>query len=149
MLKLEEELDTIERIVRRVEIANDKGQHYGPSGVAITPPSDLHSMYPNGRPLGSSSSGNSHLISYGGNGTPYGFTEAVNTPRADLMVDLIQQYTDLIANIERASSKQINVQVRELFFCLDTYAIYNMRLMCLCSSTLASIFSLVIYSRDI
>lgn len=93
ILHLEEELAGIERLVRRVEVANDKGQNYGSSGITITPASDLHPSRP-----------------YGGHAA-FGFAEAVNTPRADLMVDLIQQYTDLMANIDRLAAKQINVQV--------------------------------------
>jgi FtsZ-binding cell division protein ZapB len=96
ILHLEEELASIERLVRRVEVANEKGQNYGSSGITITPASDLH-PHQSSRP-------------YGGH-SAFGFAEAVNTPRADLMVDLIQQYTDLMSNIDRAASKQINVQV--------------------------------------
>ena len=93
MLHLEEELNNIERIVRRVEVANDKTQHHSSSGIVITPPSDTH--HPSRSQLSS-----------------YGYAEAVTAPRADLMVDLIQQYSDLIASIERAATKHVNVQVR-------------------------------------
>jgi hypothetical protein len=38
-------------------------------------------------------------------------TEAVTNPRADMMVELIQQYADLMNSIERLTNKQLMVQV--------------------------------------
>ena len=82
MLKVESELEGIERIVRRVEQANDDGLYQAATGVLLTSAAPGH--------------------------TP---VEQVRAPRAASMVELIQQFSDLTNNIEMLSSKQVEVQV--------------------------------------
>lgn len=83
VLQLEEELQGIERIVQRVEQANNDGaQASTSSGVLLT------SAAPGSAPL-----------------------ETVSAPRAFAMVELIHQFGDLQSNIERLSMKPIAVQV--------------------------------------
>jgi hypothetical protein len=109
MLHLDEELQVIENLVRRVEIANDKGQVHSQTGVTITSASALndtrHSYNPQVSWKGISSSSGPGAASSNKS------FETVNIPRADLMVELIQQYTDLVNSIEAAATKQITVQV--------------------------------------
>ena len=81
VLQLEEELETVERLVRRVEQANDDGHHHPPSGVLVT------SAAPGSFPV-----------------------ETVRGPKANAMVELIQQFPELTANVERLSTKPITVQ---------------------------------------
>ncbi len=81
VLQLEEELETIERLVRRVEQAHDDGQFHSSTGVLVT------SAAPGSFPV-----------------------ETVRGPKANAMVELIQQFPELAANIERLSTKPITVQ---------------------------------------
>jgi len=85
VIQLEEELQGIERLVRRVEQANDGavfgGVSAANSGVLLT------SAAPGAVPI-----------------------EAFRGPRAALMVELIQQFSDLTSQIERLSSKPLSVQ---------------------------------------
>lgn len=110
MLHLDEELHVIENLVRRVEVANDQGRVHSQTGVTVTSASSVghdsrHSYSPHvgwkGLSTAPHSASNPHSASY----------ETVNVPRADLMVELIQQYTDLVNAIETAATKQITVQV--------------------------------------
>lgn len=82
ILQLEEELESIERIVRRVEQANDDGLYHSATGVLLT------SAAPGNTPV-----------------------ETVRAPRAASMVELIQQFADLSSLIERISAKTVTVQV--------------------------------------
>jgi hypothetical protein len=85
VLQIEEELQSIERIVQRVEQANTDDQNQGPNGgtgVLLT------SAVPGSAPL-----------------------ETIRAPRAFNMVELIHQFGDLNSNIERLAVKPISVQV--------------------------------------
>jgi len=82
MLQIEEELECIERVVRRVELANQHNLRIGPTGVLVT----------------SASTGSTPL-------------ESVSGPRAASMVELIQQFSDLSATIDKLSTKVLTVQV--------------------------------------
>jgi hypothetical protein len=82
MLKVESDLEGIERIVRRVETANDDGLYQAATGVLLT------SAAPGQTPV-----------------------ESVRAPRAASMVELIQQFADLSNHIETLSAKEIQVQV--------------------------------------
>jgi hypothetical protein len=81
-LQIEEDLEMIERIVRRVELANDDGLYNSATGVLLT------SAVPGSVPV-----------------------ETVRGPRAASMVELIQQFADISSHIERLASKAITVQV--------------------------------------
>ena len=86
MLQLEEELQAIERVVRRVELSNDNtlpNQASGSTGVLLT----------------SGATGGLLPI------------ETIHRPRATNMLDLIQQYGELSSTIERLATKQMVVQV--------------------------------------
>lgn len=111
MLHIDEELQNIENLVRRVEAANDKGQVHAQTGVTITSASSLpqhdHRHMPHAY---SPQVGWKGLNSHSGASSNNSF-ETVNVPRADLMVELIQQYTELVNSIEAAATKQITVQV--------------------------------------
>lgn len=82
MLQIEEELESIERVVRRVEVANQHNLRVGPTGVLVT----------------SASTGVAPI-------------ESVSAPRASNMVELIQQFGELGATIDHLSSKALTVQV--------------------------------------
>jgi len=82
VLQIEEELETIERIVRRVEQANEDGLYHSATGVLLT------SAAPGNTPV-----------------------ETVRAPRAASMVELIQQFADLSSTIERVAVKNVTVQV--------------------------------------
>ena len=88
MIQIEEELESIERLARRVEQAN-----YSPG--ADTGTILLTSVLPGQRP-GSNVGGGA---------------EGVRAPQAVGMVEVIQQFGDIAAQIDRASSKSICVQV--------------------------------------
>jgi hypothetical protein len=109
MLHIDEELHVIENLVRRVEVANDKGQLHSQTGVTITSASSLHEN----RHAYNPQVGWKGLQDSAGAGAGVSKSafETVNVPRADLMVELIQQYTDLVNAIESAATKQITVQV--------------------------------------
>ena len=84
---IEEELDAIERVVRRVEIANEDsssvlGGTPGSTGVLLT----------------SAIPGKSAI-------------DSVRVPRAASMVELIQQFADLSAQIDKQSTKSLSVQI--------------------------------------
>ena len=81
-LQIEEDLEMIERIVRRVELANDDGLYNSATGVLLT------SAVPGSVPV-----------------------ETVRGPRAASMVELIQQFADISSHIERLACKPITVQV--------------------------------------
>ena len=81
VLQLEEELETIERLVRRVEQANDDGHFHASTGVLVT------SAAPGSYPV-----------------------ETIRQPKANAMVELIQQFPELSSNIERLSTKPSTVQ---------------------------------------
>ena len=104
---MDEELHAIENLVKRVEGANDKNQMHSQSGITITSASAMHdnkSTYTpqiNWKGLQDNTGAASSLNAF----------ETVNIPRADLMVEIIQQYTDLVSAIEAAATKQITVQV--------------------------------------
>lgn len=83
-IQLEEDLEAIERIVKRVEIANEHGALYANSSSGIT----LTSALPGSVAL-----------------------DTVRVPRAAQMIEVIQQYSDLCAEIERLVAKPIEVQV--------------------------------------
>eukprot|EP01038_Epipyxis_sp_PR26KG_P007262 gene7262-9900_t len=83
IIQLEEELQTIERIVRRVEQANFvESLQQNTTGVLLT------SAFPGASPV-----------------------ETIRNPRAHTMVELIHQFGDLSSSIERLASKPITVQV--------------------------------------
>lgn len=83
VLQIEEELESIERMVRRVELANDDSINaYASTGVLLT------SAVPGRTPI-----------------------ESVRVPRAASMVELIQQYGDLSSQIDRQSVKPLTVQI--------------------------------------
>jgi hypothetical protein len=82
MLSVESELESIERIVRRVEQANDDGLYHSATGVLLT------SAAPGQTPV-----------------------ETVRAPKAASMVELIQQFADLTNSIETISNKSVNVQI--------------------------------------
>lgn len=82
---MDEDLDCIDRLIKRVEVANGESSLHGPTGVSIK----------------SSSIGPS----------AYQPSEAMSPSRASLMVELIQQYGDLCASIERQANKPISIQV--------------------------------------
>lgn len=85
MLQIEEELQAIERLVRRVEQANiDESELQSGSSINVL----LTSAHPTTAPV-----------------------EAIRIPRAMSMVELIHQYSDLHANIERVANKAVTVQV--------------------------------------
>lgn len=81
-LQIEEELESIERVVRRVEQANEDGLYHSATGVLLT------SAAPGDLPV-----------------------ETIRGPRAASMVELIQQFNDLSSHIERLSLKPITIQV--------------------------------------
>ena len=81
VLQLEEELETMERVVRRVEQAHDDGHFHTSTGVLVT------SAAPGSYPV-----------------------ETIRGPKAAAMVELIQQFPELSATIERLSTKPITVQ---------------------------------------
>lgn len=83
VMKLEEELQIIERLYRRVEQANiDESQQLSTTGVLTT------SAHPGSIPV-----------------------ESIRTPKAVAMVELIHEFGDLFANISQLSIKPVNVQV--------------------------------------
>eukprot|EP01035_Chromulina_nebulosa_P018818 gene18818-24588_t len=84
ILQLEEELESIERLAKRVELARDDNinNYAGSSGIVFT----------------SSSPGISPI-------------EPIKLPKATSMVELIQQFADIATQIEKLSTKQINVQI--------------------------------------
>ncbi len=82
ILKLEADLEGIERIMRRVEQANDDGLYQAATGVLLT------SAAPGQSPV-----------------------ETVRAPRAASMVELIQQFADLSNNMEGLANKSLEVQV--------------------------------------
>lgn len=83
VLQIEEELQTIERVVKRVEQANiEEGQVQNTTGVLLT------SAQPGATPI-----------------------ETIRTPRALSMVELIHQFADLASTIDNLSMKAITVQV--------------------------------------
>jgi hypothetical protein len=80
-LQLEEELQAIERVTKRVEIAREDVSSTT-TGITLT------SAVPGSTPI-----------------------ETVRAPRATMMVELIQQFADLSSSIEKLSMKQVTVQV--------------------------------------
>lgn len=83
IIQLEEELQAIERLVSRVDISNsDDMALAGTGGISLT------SAAPGAPPV-----------------------HAIRAPRAFMMVELIQQFSDLTAQIERLSSKPLSIQV--------------------------------------
>lgn len=86
-------MDQIERVIRRVEVANEKNISNSTGGIVLT----------------SAAGGISNRQVAWADGA--GGTEMVSNPRADMMVELIQQYGDLTASIERLTTKQLLVQV--------------------------------------
>ena len=80
VLLVDEELKAIERSVRRVEAANEDTIYGNTHGVLL------------------SSSNNSPGL------------EMIRAPKAQIMVELIQNFADLTNQIERLSTKQINIQ---------------------------------------
>lgn len=84
---MENELESIERTVRRVEIANEQRSNIdGTSGITLT---SVSSAIP---------------------GTLLA-VESVKGHKAASMVELIQQFTDISSTIERLSTKALTVQV--------------------------------------
>jgi hypothetical protein len=81
-LQLDTELEHIERIVRRVEQANDDGLYHSATGVLLT------STAPGQTPV-----------------------ETVRAPRAASMVELIQQFADLSNTIETVANRQVTCQL--------------------------------------
>jgi hypothetical protein len=82
IMKLEQELETIERVVRRVEYANDDGLYQSATGVLLTSAAPGH--------------------------TP---VETVRAPRAAAMVELIQQFGDLSNTIEQVANSRPSIQL--------------------------------------
>eukprot|EP00605_Chrysophyceae_sp_TOSAG23-4_P002611 GSChrysophyteH1.ASY1.ANO1.2883.1 assembled CDS len=82
VLSVESSLESIERVVRRVEQANDDGLYHGATGVLLT------STAPGQTPV-----------------------ETVRAPKAASMVELIQQFADLSNTIETLSNKTVSVQI--------------------------------------
>ena len=80
-LQLEEELETIERVVRRIEQANEEGFMNSTTNVMLT------SAAPGSYPI-----------------------ETIRGPKAANMVELIQQYPELTSTIDRLSTKSLTVQ---------------------------------------
>jgi hypothetical protein len=84
VMKLEEELQIIERLVRRVEQANiDETEQLSTTAVLLT------SAYPGTVPA----------------------VESIRTPKAVAMVELIQEFGDLYASINQQANKPVSVQV--------------------------------------
>lgn len=83
MLQLDEELQAVERITKRVEQAKDEPSLTpGTNGISIT------SAVPGVSPI-----------------------EPIRPAKASLMVELIQQFADLSSNIEKLAAKSIKIQV--------------------------------------
>lgn len=82
VLTLDEELENIERTIRRIEHANEEYDSHGPSGVTIT--SVTSGVMP---------------------------VEGFRTPKATKMVELIQEYADLSSSIEHLAMKPLSVRV--------------------------------------
>lgn len=82
VLQIEEELDGIERLVRRVESSNDDSATYTGTGV------QLSSAIPGKSPI-----------------------SALRSPRVSSMVELVQQFGDLAAQIDRQATKPLTIQV--------------------------------------
>lgn len=83
VLKIEEELSAIERIVRRVEQANaDETHQLSTTGVTLT------SAVPGSAPV-----------------------DSIRTPNAVAMVELIHEFGDLHATITQRAAQPINIQV--------------------------------------
>lgn len=82
-LQIEEELQAIERLVRRVEQANIEEENSQLSSNVL-----LTSAHPTSLPV-----------------------ETIRVPRAINMVELIHQYSDLQASIERIAAKPMTVQI--------------------------------------
>jgi hypothetical protein len=82
ILQVESELESIERVVRRVEQANDDGLYHSATGVLLT------SAAPGQAPV-----------------------ETVRGPKAASMVELIQQFADLTNTIETIANKTVSVQL--------------------------------------
>lgn len=82
VMQVEEELQIMERIVRRVEQANIDEKFNNTTGISLT------SAVPGAIPV-----------------------ESFRPPRASSMVELIHQYADLCSHIERLSTKPLTVQV--------------------------------------
>mmetsp|Transcript_16039 Transcript_16039/g.24186 ORF Transcript_16039/g.24186 Transcript_16039/m.24186 type:complete len:457 (+) Transcript_16039:62-1432(+) len=91
MLQLDDELETMERLVKRVEVANSENQ-IG-QGVTVSSAGVMAGSRPG------------HVRWADGE------AEMVTAPRADRMVELIQQYADISSAIDRAASKPVTVQV--------------------------------------
>jgi hypothetical protein len=86
VLQLEEELSAIERVVRRVELANEQtlpNAVSGSTGVLLT----------------SAATGGMLPV------------ETVRGPKSNAMIELIQQFSELRTSIERLATKPITVQV--------------------------------------
>jgi len=84
ILQIEEELQSIERLVRRVEQANIDDDDFQSQSTGVL----LTSAHPGSIPV-----------------------ETIRTPRALNMVELIHQYSDLHSNIERIANKSVTIQV--------------------------------------
>mmetsp|Transcript_21247 Transcript_21247/g.35606 ORF Transcript_21247/g.35606 Transcript_21247/m.35606 type:complete len:411 (+) Transcript_21247:83-1315(+) len=83
VLQIEEELSSIERIVKRVEQANiDETEQLNSTGVLLT------SAHPGSMPV-----------------------ESIRVPRAVGMVELIHEFGDLFSSINRYATKPVTVQV--------------------------------------
>ena len=99
-LQIEEELQAIERLVRRVEQANVEEEN-SPISTNVL----LTSAHPTSLPV-----------------------ETIRVPRAINMVELIHQYADLQATIERTAAKPITIQVD---FPTDDFPRYHLNV-CVC-----------------
>ena len=90
VLQIEEELEAIERIIRRVELANRDDTLMYPSIVS-----------------GQKTSG-SYVTSALSSDVP---VDVLNVPKAANMIEIIQQFPDLSTNIEKLATKPVSVQV--------------------------------------
>lgn len=117
---MDEELNQIERLIRRVEVANDRNSYNSSNGIIITSATsgNLSSIQQQQQQQFQPSRHVSWALNDGTNSqnlsnSPYLIhnDHLMMTPRADLMVELIQQYTDLIQTINKLTNKQIVIQL--------------------------------------
>lgn len=104
IIQLEEELQGIERIVRRVERANIEDLPTNPASTTnINTTNNPNNPYA----MASVSTG-VLLTSVNPSAAP---VETIRVPRATAMVEVIHEFADLCSNIERLATKSVTVQV--------------------------------------
>lgn len=118
---MDEELNQIERLIRRVEVANDRNSYNSSNGIIITSATsgNLSSIqqqqqqFQPSRHVSWALNDGTNSQNLSNSPSPYLIhnDHLMMTPRADLMVELIQQYTDLIQTINKLTNKQIVIQL--------------------------------------